>query len=236
MTTLSLGPQRVLGTVFAAASCLALSTGAVQAQALPCSFGGNTASPGCEAGPYDTFIPGPTDKQVTLLSTSQDGVTTGPTTGSGRVGFAADFTRPEFPDGVWATGVDFDGNVQSGGTFDYSITITEPGKFFESVGVAWTGDLTASVNKQFFIDDTYTTPVPGLPVLTSNWRPGDSFVTIPNGYTTLYVRDTYTAGVSAMANGYTQQVPGPLPILGAGAAFGFSRRLRRRIKLSQTLG
>jgi hypothetical protein len=29
-------------------------------------------------------------------------------------------------------------------------------------------------------------------------------------------------------------VPGPLPILGAGAAFGFSRRLRRRINASQT--
>jgi hypothetical protein len=28
------------------------------------------------------------------------------------------------------------------------------------------------------------------------------------------------------------EVPGPLPILGAGAAFGFSRRLRKRIKLA----
>ena len=32
----------------------------------------------------------------------------------------------------------------------------------------------------------------------------------------------------------TTIVPGPLPILGAGAAFGFSRRLRRRIKTSAT--
>jgi hypothetical protein len=29
-------------------------------------------------------------------------------------------------------------------------------------------------------------------------------------------------------------VPGPLPVLGAGAAFGFSRKLRRRIQLSQS--
>ena len=28
----------------------------------------------------------------------------------------------------------------------------------------------------------------------------------------------------------TTNVPGPLPVLGAGAAFSFSRRLRRRIK------
>jgi hypothetical protein len=30
-----------------------------------------------------------------------------------------------------------------------------------------------------------------------------------------------------------EHVPGPLPVLGAGAAFGFSRRLRRRISASQ---
>jgi len=28
----------------------------------------------------------------------------------------------------------------------------------------------------------------------------------------------------------TTRVPGPLPLLGAGAAFGFSRRIRSRIK------
>ncbi len=28
------------------------------------------------------------------------------------------------------------------------------------------------------------------------------------------------------------EVPGPLPLLGAGAAFGFSRRLRKRVKLA----
>lgn len=32
----------------------------------------------------------------------------------------------------------------------------------------------------------------------------------------------------------TNPVPGPLPVLGAGAAFGFSRRLRRRIQRNQT--
>jgi hypothetical protein len=40
-------------------------------------------------------------------------------------------------------------------------------------------------------------------------------------------------GPSATLSSWTntiQQTPGPLPILGAGAAFGFSRKLRRRIK------
>jgi len=40
-------------------------------------------------------------------------------------------------------------------------------------------------------------------------------------------------GVQSIQNTFTQQpVPGPLPILGAGAAFGFSRKLRSRIKAS----
>jgi hypothetical protein len=40
-------------------------------------------------------------------------------------------------------------------------------------------------------------------------------------------------GVQSIQNAFTQQpVPGPLPILGAGAAFGFSRKLRSRIKAS----
>lgn len=46
-----------------------------------------------------------------------------------------------------------------------------------------------------------------------------------------------TAGkIDTLSDSLTQlkgdEVPGPLPILGAGAAFGFSRRLRKRIKLA----
>jgi hypothetical protein len=36
--------------------------------------------------------------------------------------------------------------------------------------------------------------------------------------------------VSQFTDTVFQQVPGPLPVLGAGAAFGFSRKLRKRIK------
>jgi hypothetical protein len=50
----------------------------------------------------------------------------------------------------------------------------------------------------------------------------------------IYVTDTYTATnltsqVSDITNTF-EAVPGPLPVLGAGAAFGFSRKLRKRIK------
>jgi hypothetical protein len=42
--------------------------------------------------------------------------------------------------------------------------------------------------------------------------------------------DTFTW---AQATPYTPPAPGPLPVLGAGAAFGFSRKLRKRIKLAR---
>lgn len=59
------------------------------------------------------------------------------------------------------------------------------------------------------------------------------------GYgTQIWVRDTYVSTANAPAGQVTgitntfmsTAVPGPLPVLGAGAAFGFSRKLRRRIK------
>ena len=51
---------------------------------------------------------------------------------------------------------------------------------------------------------------------------------------TIFVLDAWAptegAFVSTVDNTYTQtSVPGPLPVLGAGVAFGFSRKLRRRI-------
>jgi hypothetical protein len=59
---------------------------------------------------------------------------------------------------------------------------------------------------------------------------------------TIWVEDTYSttvpgAQITGMSNSFTTmkngtEVPGPLPLLGAGAAFGFSRKLRNRMKLA----
>ena len=58
---------------------------------------------------------------------------------------------------------------------------------------------------------------------------------------TIWVEDTYvtstTGQITGITNSFTTQadntaVPGPLPLLGAGAAFGFSRKLRNRMKLA----
>jgi len=46
--------------------------------------------------------------------------------------------------------------------------------------------------------------------------------------------DTFTTNGGAIDNMQnTVRTPGPLPILGAGAAFGFSRKLRGRIKAAR---
>ncbi len=50
-------------------------------------------------------------------------------------------------------------------------------------------------------------------------------------FTSTLLADPNGAGVTQFSNRLTQQVPGPLPILGAGAALGFSRKLRRRVNL-----
>jgi hypothetical protein len=60
---------------------------------------------------------------------------------------------------------------------------------------------------------------------------------LPSIYDKFYIVDTAQANnntIDAYQNVY-RQVPGPLPILGAGAAFGFSRKLRSRIKAIRTV-
>lgn len=54
-------------------------------------------------------------------------------------------------------------------------------------------------------------------------------------YDILYIRDDVTPNGSTIDNYQNsyRQAPGPLSVLGAGAAFGFSRKLRARIKASR---
>jgi hypothetical protein len=78
--------------------------------------------------------------------------------------------------------------------------------------------------------------VGGNPVILS--VTGSGFVPTVNlpRATTYYFKDTYSANGGAIDNfqNTIRATPGPLPILGAGAVFGFSRKLRGRIKASRT--
>lgn len=59
---------------------------------------------------------------------------------------------------------------------------------------------------------------------------------VPLSGTFIQVTDTYSVGTGGRLNSFnntftqTDSVPGPLPLLGAGMALGFSRKLRSRIK------
>ncbi len=66
---------------------------------------------------------------------------------------------------------------------------------------------------------------------------GSDYKAFANNVKNITVSQNFTAGpngrrLSAFTTEFTQEVPAPLPLLGAGAAFGFSRRLRSRIKTS----
>ena len=92
---------------------------------------------------------------------------------------------------------------------------------------------------QFLIDSTY---VSGASIFSSSTFNGITLTSLgmPSSGTlgtwTLvdpsdpsYVGDTISVQVNAIRS--SASVPGPLPILGVAAAFGFSRKLRKRIKL-----
>jgi hypothetical protein len=81
----------------------------------------------------------------------------------------------------------------------------------------------------FIIDPDY---VSGTPIVSSATFSNTTLAGL--GFNT-----TGLSGTSTLADSGEQirfvltEVPGPLPLLGAGTAFGFSRRLRRRISASQ---
>ena len=91
--------------------------------------------------------------------------------------------------------------------------------------------------KTFYTGDDFSTPVAGFPVLDNPPSPDPFDAFAPISGTTIYVKDHWEIPAGSLAeidnfqNTYRQSpVPGPVPLLGAGAAFGFSRRMRRRLK------
>ena len=120
------------------------------------------------------------------------------------------------------------------GNLDYKIKITDPAYFFKTASlstlISVAGDYT--VSKKFYTDASYTSEITAWAL--SNPTPANPDQT-NIGSQEIFVRDSWsipsgsTAKIDAIQNNYTQ-TPGPLPLLGAGAAFGFSRRIRSRIK------
>jgi len=160
-------------------------------------------------------------------------VVTAPTSGSGKVDWSYSYGIPGYTD-TWQTDIDWDDPGLLGGAigkFEYTEQITAPGSQFANVALASGGrhpDGTNEVTKEVYagLDDTGTL----LATLTS--IDGASIGPVPISGTSIFVRDSWVVPqgntVDNIIN-YTQQVPGPLPMMGAAVALGFSRRLRRRM-------
>jgi hypothetical protein len=93
--------------------------------------------------------------------------------------------------------------------------------------VTWTFDDSAlgGISGDLLVSGTY---LPTSPLSAFNGQAG-------NGIWTLFFTDD-AGGDPLSINSWSltvTPVPGPLPLLGVGAAFGYSRRLRRRISTSQ---
>jgi hypothetical protein len=217
----------------------ALSTlGAGSAQAaggrLECSFGAFALAPPALCSAIDWTV-GWTlaDKKLTNFSFDPTIPVGGPP--SGYFSFIwDDFGNPGLSvEDMWTTLVTFNPSLPppSTGSYSYDLAIIEP---YKSAGWMFK-DVELDVDHAGSGQEVTKTIVGGgNPVLVS--MDGDPVGPVPLFGTSISVTDSWdlnpaTGTIMAISNTYAQtEVPGPLPLLGAGAAFGFSRRIRNRIK------
>jgi hypothetical protein len=210
----------LLTTSLLLAGVSALAPSSVRA-GTTCSFGGNAAHPVCT---LDFLFDKQDDKTLKLTKL--------PTVGMGTIQFV------QQTPGIYVVDADFipDLEAPSGwGEFEYDLTIDPlPNLFtFFEGGLAIIGPPVGS--PAFKVKQTTT----GLPMLMADEMDADVTDFFDSGFKSISVKNEYlvtTGSINSFQNSFTQregapppQVPGPLPLLGAGAAFGFSRRLRTRV-------
>ena len=199
--------------------------------------------------PGDSFTEG--DKILTLITL--------PTVSKGNIDFSSNTNLP--PPGpendTWTVAVNFTpvvfGPSTAVGLFEYMFEISSslPNAYFKKIaldtihgGTGPTASKFVYATEQDFLDDTnLLIPFAGRIAQLTSLNGVASNVTLPfDTYRALWVRDTFTPGdngdLKTLTNEFTQGdtsiVPGPLPLMGAGVALGFSRKLRRRITSTAT--
>jgi hypothetical protein len=211
MTSKSLS-SLLLGVALLGAGSLSLAAGGAKA-ATVCSF--QTCAPGSTATVGD--------KTLTTIS--------GPTLGDGDI----ELTNPTITPMVHAVDIDFQPELASitPGLLKYKLSIDPLNNHvYHKAVLRWldgTNAPTSSVTKNIYSDSAFTT-------LLGSTSTNGGTIALP-GIKDIWVEDLYTSGgaLDFIRNDFIQ-VPGPLPLLGAGTAFGFSRRLRRRAKARVSLG
>ena len=140
---------------------------------------------------------------------------------------------PSYSDDLFSNDIHFSPSIVglpggSTGFFDYTIEITQPGWTFDTVQL----DTTVAVNPGSLGDTKVIKDLRGGPSLTSVNGGQVGPISLVGG-TSLTVRDIWTVAqgdvLTNVKDTFTQ-VPGPLPLLGAGAAFAWSRKLRSRMQ------
>jgi hypothetical protein len=116
-------------------------------------------------------------------------------------------------------------------TLDYEVAIQDPTKFFKAVDID-SNVPTFPPNESLVA--TYTGGTNPVVLSSINGEQNPATLPVLGRPTTLLVSNVYNSNggaIDSFENSFQQgtEVPGPLPVLGAGVAFGFSRRLRRRI-------
>jgi hypothetical protein len=101
-------------------------------------------------------------------------------------------------------------------SFNWNYSSLDPDDIYDSFGYLLNGTFTQLANNG--------SQGPGSSLF--NVATGDTF-----GFRVFTLDDTFGRGTATISN-FSAPVPGPLPLLGVGAAFGYSRRLRRRISLT----
>jgi hypothetical protein len=139
--------------------------------------------------------------------------------------FLYDFVDPNF-------------NTISSFTLDYTASIVGTDDFFVAVDIDSNVPTTAPSE---VLTATYTGGTAPVVLESINGDQDPAVLPVAGKPTTLSVSNVYTTpaggSISEFQNSFRQDrdipgttVPGPLPLVGAGMAFGFSRKLRSRIK------
>jgi len=232
-------PKLLMAAAVVGGSVSLLSAGSAHAVIIG-NFGNSLPS---DLQPGDVFTNG--DKILTLITL--------PTEGAGNIDFLSNLLLP--PPGpendTWNVKVNFTptafGPSPNTGVFEYKFEIDQnisKSAFFKQVALDTSHGGSNPTASKFVYGNVvdFTNSTNPIVTLTSLNGIGSDFNFPFNTFRTLWVRDTFTPGangdLTTLNNEYTQgdasltRAPGPLPVMGAGLALGFSRKLRSRIKAS----
>jgi len=234
MSQTKTGASRLQGRLFKSAATSALALSAVVGGVM--LSGGQANAAGPVAFPFPPIPPNPVDLvdgRFTLTSVAgPSGVGDIELFDDGDV--SIDPVPPVFPaTPVRPTAqIDLDFTPNYVGIGSYTYKLKDQGKHFVWSGMIPDG-VNGSVVKTIYDDAS----------LTSRLATLDTNPATPFGYSAdyksttdmIWVKVDYNFAAPGLDNIQDyHQTPGPLPILGAGAAFGFSRKLRGRIKAARS--